>query len=236
MYPEFILLSQILSNDSFSINQYQYSQSETVVNVYSQQKSQKNQGNFRDMLEALGERETGFTSGDSRQYNFVNPQLYFLGKYQFAEILLIRLGYYRSTSYFGNGANKNYWRGTWTGKNGINSKAEFLNSPEVQEKAIRQAFGVYWQDVNYLMNKRGKSIESYLSQVKTFNEGGKPKTIKITLSGIIAAAHLKGPDKVVDLLVSGKVSQDPFGTSILAYLSEFGGYETIPKDFLLSQD
>ncbi|MEM1394661.1 MAG: hypothetical protein AAGG00_15490, partial [Cyanobacteria bacterium P01_H01_bin.150] len=109
---------------------------------------------------------------------------------------------------------------------------EFLNSPEVQEQTIREAFGVYWQDINYLMNKRGKSIQSYLSQVKTFNENGKSKKIKITLSGIIAAAHLKGPDKVVDLLVSGKVSQDPFGTSILEYLEKFGGYETTPKDFL----
>ncbi len=232
MFTEFLLLSQVLSNDSFLINQSKYTQSETSVNLYSQQKSQKSQGSFHDMLEALGERETGFTSGDLRQYNFVNPQLYFLGKYQFAEILLIRLGYYKATSYFGNGANKNYWRGTWTGKDGINSKAEFLNSPEVQEQAIREAFGVYWQDINYLMNKRGKSIESYLSQVKTFNESGKPRTIKVTLSGIIAAAHLKGADKVVDLLVNGKVSQDPFGTSILAYLEEFSGYETTPKDFL----
>ena len=232
MFTEFLLFSQILSNDSFLINQPKYNQSETVVKVYSQQKSQKNQGNFRDMLEALGERETGFASGDSRQYNFVNPQLYFLGKYQFAEILLIRLGYYKATSYFGNGANKNYWRATWTGKDGINSKVDLLNSPEVQEKAIREAFGVYWQDINYLMNKRGKSIEYYLSQVKTFKQNGKPKRIKITLSGIIAAAHLKGPDKVVDLLVSGKVSQDPFGTSILEYLEKFGGYETTPKDFL----
>jgi len=233
MYTEFLLFSQILSNDSFLINQSKYSQSEAVVNLYSQQKSQKSQGNFHDMLEALGERETGFASGDSRQYNFVNPQLYFLGKYQFAEILLIRLGYYKAQVYFGNGANKNYWRGTWTGKNGINSKAEFINSPEVQEQAIREAFGVYWQDINYFMNKKGKSIESYLSQVKTFNDNGKPRKIKITLSGIIAAAHLKSPDKVVDLLVSGKVSQDPFGTSILEYLSEFGSYETTPKDFLL---
>ena len=232
MFPEFLLLSQIISNDSFLINQSKYTQSETAVNLYSQQKSQKSQGSFHDMLEALGERETGLASGDSRQYNFVNPQLYFLGKYQFAEILLIRLGYYRATSYFGNGTDKNYWKGTWTGKNGINSKAEFLNSPEVQEHAIREAFGVYWQDINYLMNKRGKSIKSYLSQVKTFNESGKRRTIKITLSGIITAAHLKSPHKVVDLLVSGKVSQDPFGTSILEYLSEFGGYETTPKDFL----
>jgi len=232
MYPEFLLISQIISNDISLINQPKYSQSETVVNLYSQNKSQKSRGNFNDMLEALGERETGLASGDSRQYKFVNPQLYFLGKYQFAEVLLIRLGYYRSSSYFGNGANKNYWKGRWTGKNGINSKAEFLNSPEVQEKAIREAFGVYWQDINNLMNKRGKSIESYLSQVKTFNDNGKSRTIKITLSGIIAAAHLKGPDKVVDLLVSGKVSQDPFGTSILSYLEEFGGYRITPKYFL----
>ena len=232
MYTEFLLLSQVVSNDRFLINQPKYSQSETVVNLYSQNKSLKNRGSFRDMLEALGERETGLASGDSRQYNFVNPQLYFLGKYQFAEILLIRLGYYQAQVYFGNGADKNYWRGRWTGKNGINSKAEFLNSPEVQEQTIREAFGVYWQDINYLMNKRGKSIQSYLSQVKTFNENGKSKKIKITLSGIIAAAHLKGPDKVVDLLVSGKVSQDPFGTSILEYLEKFGGYETTPKDFL----
>lgn len=231
MYPEFLLISQIISNDSSLINQLKYSQSETVVNLYSQNKSRKSRGNFNDMLEALGERETGLASGDSRQYKFVNPQLYFLGKYQFAEILLIRLGYYKATSYFGNGANKNYWKGRWTGKNGINSKTEFLNSPEVQEQAIREAFGVYWQDINNLMNKRGKSIESYLSQVKTFDESGKSRTIKITLSGIIAAAHLKGPDKVVDLLVSGRVSQDPFGTSILEYLSEFGGYQVTPQDF-----
>ncbi|MEM9928123.1 MAG: hypothetical protein AAF915_31140, partial [Cyanobacteria bacterium P01_D01_bin.50] len=203
MYTELILLSQILSNDGFAIDQSKHHQSETVVNLYSQNQFKQSQGNFNDMLEALGERETGLISGDSRQYSFVNPQLYFLGKYQFAEILLIRLGYYKAKVYFGNGADKNYWRGTWTGKNGINSKVEFLNSPEVQEMAIREAFGVYWQDINYLMNKRGKSIDSYLSQIKTFNEQGKPRTVKITLSGIIAAAHLKGPDKVVDLLVNG---------------------------------
>lgn len=109
MYPEFILISQIISNDISLNNQSKYTQSETVVNLYSRNKSRKSRGNFNDMLEALGERETGLASGDSRQYKFVNPQLYFLGKYQFAEVLLIRLGYYRSSSYFGNGANKNYW-------------------------------------------------------------------------------------------------------------------------------
>lgn len=232
MYGELILLSQLLSNDNFIISHSEYKQPEAVVKVYSQNPITQNKGNFRDMLEALGERETGFISGDSNQYTFVNPQLYFLGKYQFAEILLIRLGYYKANVYFGKGADKNYWRGTWTGKNGINNKTEFLKSPHVQEQAIREAFGVYWQDINYLMNQRGKSIDSYLNQIKTFNSQGKPIKIKITLSGIVAAAHLKGPDKIVDLLLNGQVSQDSFGTSILAYLSEFGGYETTPKDFL----
>ncbi|MCJ8281859.1 MAG: hypothetical protein MJK14_18885 [Rivularia sp. ALOHA_DT_140] len=232
MYSELFLLSQILSNDSFTINQSKYNQSEIVVNVYSQNKSLNTKVNFTDMLEALGERETGLSSGDSKQYKFVNPQLYFLGKYQFAEILLIRLGYYKATSYFGNGADKNYWRGSWTGKNGINSKAEFLKSPEIQEKAIREAFGVYWQDINYLMNKKGKSINSYLSRTKTFNHNRQSRTITITLSGIIAAAHLKGPDKVVDFFINGKASQDHFGTSIVTYLEEFGGYNITSKDFL----
>lgn len=232
MYGELLLLSQLISKNNFIISQSKYKQSEAVVNIYSQLQATKSKGNLRDMLEALGERETGFISGDSKQYTFVNPQLYFLGKYQFAEILLIRLGYYKANVYFGNGADKNYWRGTWTGKNGINNKADFLKSPQAQEKAIREAFGVYWQDINYLMNQRGKSIDSYLTQIKTFKQQGKSRTIKITLSGIIAAAHLKGPDKVVDLLVNGKEFQDPFGTSILAYLEEFGGYETTPEDFL----
>ena len=232
MQAELLLLSQLLSNRNLTIEELESNQIQKVINVNEQYKSATNKGNFSDMLAALGERETGLISGDTKQYNFVNPQLYFLGKYQFAEILLIRLGYYKAKVYFGNGADKNYWRGTWTGKNGINSKTEFLNSPQVQEKAIREAFGVYWQDINYLMKKRGKSIDSYLAQVKNFNKQGKSKNIKITLSGIIAAAHLKGPDKVVDLLVNGKASQDPFGTSIVTYLSEFGGYEITPEDFL----
>ncbi len=235
MYTQLLLLTQIISNDNLIISKLKHQQLEVVANVYTknklQNKSKRSKGNFCDLLEALGERETGLTSGGLRQYKFVNPQLYFLGKYQFAEVLLIRLGYYKAKVFFGNGADRNYWRGTWTGKNNINSKSEFLNSPDVQEIAIREAFGVYWQDLNNMMKNKGKSIDFYLGQVKTFNDRGKSKTIKITLSGVIAATHLKGPDKVIDLLVRGKVSQDPFGTSILEYLEEFGSYNTTPQDF-----
>jgi hypothetical protein len=185
---------------------------------------------LQDMLLALGFRETRIQSG-AKQYMFENPELGFLGKYQFAEVLLIRLGYYQAKVYYGNGSNKNYWRGRWTGKNGIDSKVKFLNSPEVQEKAIREAFAVYWQDINNILKTQGKSINEYLDRKKTFDDKGKPKTITITISGILAGAHLRGPDKVVQLLTSGKVSYDEFGTSILEYVEEFGGYETTLKDF-----
>ncbi|AKG24730.1 hypothetical protein IJ00_18605 [Calothrix sp. 336/3] len=201
--------------------------------VSNTQQNTTTKGNFLDMLAALGVRETGIPVGDSKQYQFVNPELGFLGKYQFAEVLLIRLGYYKAKVYFGNGANKNYWRGTWTGKAGITSKSKLLNSPQVQEKAIREAFSVYYQDINYLLQKRKKALNNYLGKQINFRDQGKSKSVKITLSGVLAAAHLKGPDKLVDFLVSGRVTKDPFGTSITSYLEEFGGFNIQLKDFFV---
>jgi hypothetical protein len=230
MYSILLFASQLLTNPISDVNN-----TANVIypsNLYSQagivRTKQNSKGNFQDMLNALGERETG-RKGAS-QYTFINPQLYFLGKYQFAEILLIRLGYYKAQTYYGNGADKNYWRGTWTKKRGIDSKAKFLNSGSVQEAAIREAFGVYWQDVNNLLKKRGKSISQYLDKPVKFNDGGKTKTITVTLSGLLAATHLRGPDNMVNLLVQGRVSRDEFGTSILEYLEMFGGYNMTLKD------
>lgn len=200
-----------------------------------QSKSQVVKGNLQDMLNALGERETGRKTGDPGQYTFVNPDLGFLGKYQFAEILLIRLGYYKANRYYGNGADKNYWRETWTNKRGINSKAKLLNSPQVQEVAIREAFAVYWQDINYLLKQQKKSINNYLGKQIPIrdrnNSSNTTKTITITTSGLLAAAHLRGPNNVVKLLTRGHISQDEFGTSILEYLDKFGGYSVDIKSF-----
>ncbi|NMG08683.1 hypothetical protein DP117_17985 [Brasilonema sp. UFV-L1] len=210
-------------------NNFKSSQPEMVVVISPKKQSDKSKGSFQDMLEALGVRETGLSSGDPNQYRFENP-LSFIGKYQFGEILLIRLGYYKADVYYGRGANKNNWRGKWTNKNGIDSKLKFLNSPHVQEEAIREAFGVYWKDINDILSKQGKSINNYLNQKKTFNDRGKSRAITITLSGILAGAHLRGPDKVVELLLKDKVSDDEFGTSIVEYIEMFGGYDTTTKD------
>lgn len=79
-------------------------------------------------------------------YNNTNNLRGFIGKYQFGEALLIDIGYYQANSYYGQpGFDKNYWRGTWTGKHGINSKEDFLNNKNnVQEIAIQEAMQYKW--------------------------------------------------------------------------------------------
>lgn len=123
------------------------------------------------------------------------------------------------------------WLETWTGKRGINSKADFLNSPEVQELAIREAFALNWERLNSALAASQKSVNDYLNQVMTFNDRGEAKTVTITLSGLLAGAHLRGPYGVADLLLHGIVSFDEFKTSILRYINEYGGYSITPTDF-----
>ena len=50
---------------------------------------------------------------------------------------------------------------------------------------------------------------------------------KITPSGLLAGAHLKGTGAVITYLTSnGKtVSKDAFGTSIESYMKDFSGYD-----------
>lgn len=172
-------------------------------------------GSYADFLYKLGQRETG---RQDPPYNIEN-WLGYIGKYQFGESLLIDLGYYKAKIYFGNGARKNYWHGTWTGKDGIYSKADFLkNKNNVQEIAIREACYLNWNRIQSKLEKQGHSLQDYL--------GHRQRGILITTTGILAAAHLRGASGVVDLLVHNKESKDHNGTSILTYLREFGGYDT----------
>lgn len=188
-------------------------------------------GSFRDMLEAIAEFTSGLPSGSPNQYKAENP-LGFIGKYQFGEPILIDIGYYKADIYYGHGADKNYWQGTWTGKRGIDSKSKFQNSPEVQDLAICEAFKQNWKRINDSLNGQGKAIKDYLGQKKTFSDRGVSKTITITLSGILAAAHLRGPYGVAGILSKKQVCCDEFSISILRYMDEYSGYDTRLDDFL----
>ena len=52
--------------------------------------------------------------------------------------------------------------------------------------------------------------------------------VKVTESGILAAAHLGGAGSVKRFLNSNgaKKCKDNYGTSVKSYMREFGGYET----------
>src|SRR3990167_11539360 len=124
------------------------------------------------------------------QYH-VHNTLGFLGKYQFGEPLLIDLGYYTpaATGYYGSTAT-NEWQGTWTGKNGVFSKEDFMSS--VQEVALREAFAMNMNIIEGRLAQAGKSIDDFLGQEFNFTFQGVPKVGEISISGILASAHLQG--------------------------------------------
>jgi len=136
--------------------------------------------------------------------------------YQFGEALLIDLGYYDDDFYYGNGAASNTWDGTWTGKNGVDSLEEFMIEA-AQEVAIREAFGYNLTIIQDMLSTYGESLEDYLGQTISYSDNGVSGTVELTLTGILAGAHLRGAPAVVELLRSGSISIDEYGTSILQW-------------------
>ena len=96
---------------------------------------------------------------------------------------------------------------------GVYNGKEFLSNPQLQEQVF---------DVNISRNK-------YILRrdIKRF-QGKYIDGIKITESGILAAAHLAGPGNVQRYLRSfGKIDvADSYGTSIANYITKFSGYDT----------
>ena len=96
---------------------------------------------------------------------------------------------------------------------GISDSLHFLNNPRLQEKAF------------VTLLSRNKYI--LLDYIKKY-EGKVVSNIKITESGILAAAHLGGPGSVIKFFKSNgeRRVKDEYGTSVRSYLKEFAGYET----------
>ncbi len=93
------------------------------------------------------------------------------------------------------------------------NKENFLNNPELQEKA----FYAYLSRNKWVLRRDIKWFTG-----KTING------VEVTESGILAAAHLGGPNAVKRYLRSGGVKgfADAFGTTIRYYMKRFGGYDT----------
>lgn len=78
---------------------------------------------YKSLEELL--KDLGFSESSGR-YDVVNSAGY-LGKYQMGGSALTDAGYYKLNP---NG-KENDWLGTFTGKDNVNSKEDFLNSPQV---------------------------------------------------------------------------------------------------------
>ena len=96
---------------------------------------------------------------------------------------------------------------------GINDSDEFLNNSYLQE----QAFTANTARNKWILRRDIKKFQGIYV-------GG----VKITESGILAAAHLAGAGNVKKYLRSGGSLNfsDAFGTSIEYYLKKFSGYDT----------
>ena len=96
---------------------------------------------------------------------------------------------------------------------GINDSVGFMNNPRLQEKAFVA-----------LLSKNKYDLKNYI----TYYEGKIVDGVKITESGILAAAHLGGSGSVKRFLNSNgaKKCKDDYGTSVKTYMKDFGGFET----------
>lgn len=96
---------------------------------------------------------------------------------------------------------------------GIKDSLSFMNSPRLQEKAFVALLSKNKYELQeYIINFEGKVVDG----------------VKITESGILAAAHLGGTGSVKRFLNSNgeRKCRDEYGTSVKSYMRDFGGFET----------
>lgn len=169
-------------------NDQVYVSAELDVNTeYSEEYDLAKISSFTD----LGKSFVGFKEAlgfkESRgNYKSVNT-LGYMGKYQFGKETLKLIGIYNTN--------------------------DFLNDPELQEKAFI---------ANTMRNKwvLRRDIKRFVGQ--------RIDGVLVTESGILAAAHLAGPGSVKKYLRSyGAIGfTDAYGTTVRNYMKKFSGYDT----------
>lgn len=90
------------------------------------------------------------------------------------------------------------------------SKHEFLNNPELQEKAMYT-----------LLKHNRKQLKKY---IRKYN-GKVIHGVYITESGILAAAHIGGAGNVRRFFKKGYDFKDGYGTTLTSYIQKFSGYQ-----------
>ncbi|WP_051364238.1 hypothetical protein [Flavobacterium limnosediminis] len=122
------------------------------------------------------------------------------------------LGLYRLVNTFGYMGKYQFGKSTLRTL-GVYNTNEFLKNPELQEKAFKALLSKNkWELRKEIRRYEGRIIDG----------------VRITESGLLAAAHLGGAGSVKIFLRSNGQSgfTDGFGTSLKSYIRKFGGYDT----------
>lgn len=151
-----------------------------------------------DFLHDLAVHESGLNPSAVNSYGYV-------GLFQMGEGALQDAGYYR-----GDLTRSNDWTGAWTGLGGVTNLADFYAHPDVQVQAI----------VAY-HNRLLAQIHAYgLDNAVGHSIGG----VGVTLSGLVAGAHLVGIGNLQRFVNSGgsTIPRDGNGVPITSYIAELG--------------
>ncbi len=160
--------------------------------------------------------ELSYIFPSQEQKDYTNLNIPFTGKFfiGFKEAVAFKesQGKYHKVNSFGYMGKYQFGVGTLK-TIGINDSVVFLNSPKLQEKAF----------VVLLSKNKWKLRNEIKKFCGTIVDG-----VKVTESGILAAAHLGGAGSVRKFLNSNglKKCKDNNGASVKSYMRDFGGYET----------
>ncbi len=172
-------------------------------------------GNLRRFLRDLANRESSL---DPEKINSVG----YMGKYQFGEIALKDIIQRKpgETDEQYQQRVKRYWPNNF---GPIRTEDDF----NYFKSKFRNKGVSFWPEhkQDLAMKQLMKNNKSYLGDYINKWAGKKKKGVTITLSGLLAGAHLLGPSNVKDFLDYGKVSKDGYGTPITEYIEKFGGYD-----------
>lgn len=152
-----------------------------------------------DFLSALSQKESTNNLGAINSFGY-------LGMWQMGEAALIDAGFIQNDGMYDN----NYEVYAWTDyarSNGVSSYGEFLNSFSAQHIAVQ----IYHSKLEEAMRKNG--AWSYIGQ----DISG----VKITVTGLLAAAHLVGATAVKNWLRNGIVAGDANGVTSQDYANLF---------------
>jgi len=175
---------------------------------------------FTDNSMVVGQTETIITLPikgiGEMELDYIEPVLIEIIETDQTEDFLNAVGFkesgnnYDIVNKFGYMGRYQFGKGTLKGLGYKVTQEEFLNSPEIQERAMMD-----------LLKHNKKKLQKYIDKY-----GGQTiHGVYITESGILAAAHLGGQGNVKKFFRRGKKFKDGFGTGITTYMEKFAGYD-----------